>query len=326
MMTDTQPLPSVSIIIPIYNAASTLGKCLNSLMQLDYPKNRLEILCVDGRSTDGSREIAAAYPVRVIDNPQRGVVSGRNRGWEAARGELIAFSDADCTFDSAWLRHAVRYFADEAVAGVTGPIELPLDQNTLGRCINLLFRLAAAFAEGGHDNEVSIVRSAKHLPTCNAVFRADLLRKAMPLPEHLVTGEDVAMSHQLSPLGYKLLSVPDVRVQHYKRSTLAGFARQMHWYAIARRQLSHVWPELEHPLHRLVPFLLFGGLFLIGASLWWNVTITLLVGGFGWLLVGGLGIGYTRRLGAFFWQPLVVLTFLVSWTLGFVQESLLPKR
>ena len=210
------PFPYVSIIIPMYNAASTLKRCLESLMALSYPADRLEILCVDGRSTDDSREIAEAYRVRMIDNPARGVVSGRNVGFAAARGELIAFSDADCTFDTGWIRNAVRYFNDETVAGVTGPIELPIDQNTLGRCINGLFRLAATFAEGGHENEVEVCRAAKHLPTCNAVFRTAALQNVMPIPEHLVAGEDVAMSHQLQLLGYQLLSVPDVRVQHYK--------------------------------------------------------------------------------------------------------------
>lgn len=319
-------LPFVSIVIPVYNAAHTLKKGLDSLMGLDYPKDCLEIWCVDGRSTDASREIAAAYPVRVIDNPQRGVVSGRNRGFFAARGELIAFSDADCTFDASWIRNAVGYFEDSTVAGVTGPIELPLDQNTLGRCINLLFRLAAAFASGGHENEVPAVQPAKHIPTCNAIYRAALLQKVMPIPEHFVTGEDVAMSHQLQRLGYQLLSVPDVRVQHYKRSTLMGFARQMRWYAIARRQLARTWPELGRPLHRFMPWMLLGGLTLIGAGLWINPAIPLLMGVLGWLLVGSLGVGYTRRLEAFLWQPLVVLTFLWSWTLGVVQESLFPKQ
>ena len=325
-MTDIPPLPFVSIIIPMYNAASTLGQCLDSLTHLDYPMERLEILCVDGRSTDTSREIAAAYPVRLLDNPQRGVVSGRNRGWEAARGELIAFSDADCTFDASWIRAAVRYFTDATVAGVTGPIELPVGGNTLGTCINLLFRLAATFAGGGHENEVPIVRPAKHLPTCNAIFRASLLRKVMPIPEHFVTGEDVAMSHQLQLWGYQLLSVPDVRVQHGKRSTLIGFAKQMHWYARARRQLSRAWPALGGTLHRLVPWMLVGGLLLIGVGLWLNLGMTLLIGGVGWLLVAFIGVVCTGRLAAFFWQPLVVLTFLVSWTLGYVQESFLPKR
>jgi GT2 family glycosyltransferase len=326
MTAKEHPFPFVSIIIPMYNASATLKGCLESLMALSYPADRLEILCVDGCSTDDSREVAEAYRVRVIDNPARGVVSGRNLGFAAAQGELIAFSDADCTFDTGWIRNAVRYFTDETVAGVTGPIALPLDQNTLGRCINGLFRLAATFAAGGHENEVEVCQPAKHLPTCNAVFRTAALQNVMPIPEHLIAGEDVAMSHQLQLLGYQLLSVPDVRVQHYKRSTLRGFAKQMRWYAVARGQLSRIWPELQHPLHRHVPKILLGMLLLIGAMLWVKPVVGLLVIGLGGLFLGFLGGVYTRRSGAFFWQPLVILTFLVTWTVGCIEESFWSRR
>ena len=326
MITKNPTLPFVSVVIPMYNAAATLEACLESLRRLDYPPNRLEILFVDGRSTDGSRTIARAYPVRLIDNPRRGVVSGRNRGFDTARGEFIAFSDADCTFDASWIRNAILYFKDETVAGVTGPIELPLDQNIIGKCINLLFRLAAAFAGGGHENDIPAVQRANHLPTCNAIFRTALLRKVMPIPEHFVTGEDVAMSHCLQLMGYQLLSVPDVRVHHYKRSTLNSFAKQMRWYAIARGQVSRMWPELQHPLHRYVPLVVCGFLLLIGALCWMNIGLAFLLIGLGWLFLGLVGCVYTGALRAFVWQPLVVLIFMGFWTLGFIEVSLYPKR
>ena len=326
MITENRTLPFVSVVIPMYNAAATLEACLESLKRLDYPSDRLEILCVDGRSTDESCAIARTYPVRLIDNPRRGVVSGRNRGFDAAQGEFIAFSDADCTFDASWIHNAMKYFSDANVAGVTGPIELPLDQNTIGKCINVFFRLAAAFASGGHENNVPAVQQANHLPTCNAIFRTALLRKVMPIPEHFVTGEDIAMSHCLKLMGCQLLSVPDVRVRHYKRSTLSSFAKQMRWYAIARGQVSRMWPELQHPLHRYVPCLMCGFFLLIGALCWISVGLALLLIGLGWLFLGLVGCVYTGELGAFVWQPLVTLTFMGGWTVGFIEVSLDPKR
>jgi len=295
-------------------------------MCLDYPSSKIEILCVDGFSTDASRKILASYPVYLIDNPQREVVSGRNRGVEAAKGDLIAFSDADCIFDSSWLRHADSYFDDPEIAGVTGPIELPLDQNTIGKGINLLFQIATSIAGGGHSAKVPVIRPANHLPTCNAIFRASHLKKIMPIPEHLIAGEDIAMSHKLKLLGYKLLSIPDIKVQHYRRSTLRGFTRQMYRYAIARRQVSRIWTELQYPMHFLTPCIVFLALLLLGVSFFVNTTIGSIIIISFWLLTGIIGVIYTMKLGSVFWQPLIVITFLMSWTLGYIREILWQKQ
>jgi len=326
VIAEKHTLPYVSIIIPMYNAASTLRKCLDSLSRLDYPSDRLEIISVDGRSIDASREIAMDYPIRLIDNPKRRVVSGRNIGFEAARGELIAFSDADCTFDPSWIRNAVHYFDDTGVAGITGPIELPLDQNIVGKCIDMIFHLAVSFAGGVHETSVNSIRQVNHLPGCNAIFRSSGLKEVMPISEYFLEGEDVAMGHQLRLLGYQLLSVPDVKVQHYRRSTLRSFARQMYAYAIGRRRLSRVWTELLHPLHYIVTWILFIGLLCFGISLWINVVSGLFIIILYWVLVGSIGVIHNRKLAALFWQPLIVMVFLESWTLGFIRESLWPKR
>ena len=88
----------ISVIVPVYNTEQYMDRCLNSLRAQHY--DRLEILCVDDGSTDGSlarlREYAAAdRRLRVISIPQSGVSAARNRALEEAGGSLVAFVDAD---------------------------------------------------------------------------------------------------------------------------------------------------------------------------------------------------------------------------------------
>jgi glycosyltransferase involved in cell wall biosynthesis len=115
-------LPFASVVIPARNAERTIGECLESLMRVDYDPERREILVVENGSTDRTREIISEYPVRCLFEPRRGPSAARNRGVEDARGEIVAFTDADCVVTKGWLRELVRGFDAPDVWGVAGEI------------------------------------------------------------------------------------------------------------------------------------------------------------------------------------------------------------
>jgi len=115
-------LPFISIIIPAKNEEKLIRSCITSLHALDYPKEKLEIIVVDGLSTDQTDIVARELGATVISNVKQIVSPGRNIGFENAKGELIAFTDADCIVDKNWLASSVKYFEqDETVACVGGP-------------------------------------------------------------------------------------------------------------------------------------------------------------------------------------------------------------
>ena len=308
----------VSVIIPVYNSADTIGECLESLAAQSYAADRLEIICVDGCSTDDSSSIISQYPVRLVANPERSVVAGRNRGFEAANGELIAFTDADCTFSADWIRNASTHLTTPGVAGVTGPVALPEGYSKFAECVSLLFEVAADIAHGGHRRIVDSVSVANHIPACNAIFREDCLRRIMPVPNHLTAGEDVVISVRLTTLGYTLLSAPDVGVFHHRKSCFSKYARQMYWYASARRQMARLNPALVHPFHLLLPPATVTGILGLSAlvvadmSAFVAVSSTVLVAVTS--LFGGLR---TRSLTGAVLMPAIAAVMVVSWTLGF---------
>ena len=121
--------PFVSVVIPVLNGERTLGDCLVSVLRNDYPADRREILVVDNGSTDRTAEIVSNFPVRYLQDPRRGAARARNRGIDASRGEIVAFTDADCLASTGWLRELVNGFAEEEVGGVAGEV-LPYPPRT----------------------------------------------------------------------------------------------------------------------------------------------------------------------------------------------------
>ena len=87
--------PHVSFIVPVLNAAGVLENCLRSIAQQDYPPEQCEILLADGGSSDATREIAARYRAKVLDNPLRIAEEGKRLALGQALGDFIVFMDAD---------------------------------------------------------------------------------------------------------------------------------------------------------------------------------------------------------------------------------------
>ena len=114
--------PFVSVIIPVLNEERTIRECLTSLIKMDYPVERREILVVDNGSTDRTAEIIKTFQVRYLWEERRGAAAARNKGIEASKGEILAFTDADCVVTTGWLRELARAFDEEGVGGVAGEV------------------------------------------------------------------------------------------------------------------------------------------------------------------------------------------------------------
>ena len=245
-------LPTVSIVIPARNEESFIGQCVESIRRLDYPRDRLEIIVADSCSRDRTAEIARSMGCSVVDNPGRTALTGRNAGFAVAQGDIIAFTDADCKTDPAWIRNALRHFKTTGAGGLSGPTEVPCDQNPFGQAVGIVFSLAGLAGGTVHHGHVEKAYETDDLPGCNALYRREALAAVMPLPPGLISNEDVELNAALLREGFKLLMTPDVRVLHYKRSTPLRFWRQMHTFAMGRAQLSNRYPSILRPIHWLV--------------------------------------------------------------------------
>lgn len=117
-------LPSVAVIVTAYNEEAAIEARLENLRGLDYPAELLELVVTSDASTDRTEELAEAVGARVVRNPRGGKVAAQDAAVRSTDAEVVAFTDANATWDPAALRKLVRNLADPQVAYVCGRLTL----------------------------------------------------------------------------------------------------------------------------------------------------------------------------------------------------------
>ena len=117
--------PTVTIVIAAYNEEAVIARRIENLLALDYPADKVQIVVSSDASSDRTEEIALRYPgVQVISNPRGGKVAAQDRAVRQTESDIVAFSDANCTWAADALRRLVASFADPDVAYVCGQLRI----------------------------------------------------------------------------------------------------------------------------------------------------------------------------------------------------------
>jgi cellulose synthase/poly-beta-1,6-N-acetylglucosamine synthase-like glycosyltransferase len=213
-----------SVVVPAYNAETTLAECLKSLDQLDYPRDHYEVIVVDNASADRTAEIARGFPVKLVTEQQQGAASARNRGVREATGEIIAFIDSDCVVDPLWLQMLLRRFESPQVNVCGGRLDAWQPTSNVERYI-VLRRIL--------DQEKMLQGTRPFaLPfivTANAAFRRLVFEKVGFFDETLnvpgvAHGEDADLCWRIQWAGFRLDYEPNAVVYHcYGKTTSALF-------------------------------------------------------------------------------------------------------
>jgi glycosyltransferase involved in cell wall biosynthesis len=221
--------PAISVVVCAFNAAATLPECLRSLLACDYPA--LEVIVCDDGSTDGTAEIASAFPFRLLRLEHVGLSGARNAGIAAARGEIVAFLDADAACHPEWPYHLALSLDEESVQATGGP-NLPFEAARL-------VERAVARAPG---NPVEVLISdarAEHVPGCNMAYRRDALLEVGGFdPVYVTAGDDVDLCWKLLDRGHEIAFAAAAQVRHHRRSAVGSFLRQQIGYGRAERLIS----------------------------------------------------------------------------------------
>jgi len=277
----------VSIIIPTKNNGDILERCLSSIKNLDYPEDEKEIIIVDGHSTDDTPEIAQKYGCRLIFE-DKGVISyARDLGTKHARGEFIAFTDADCIVHKNWIKELMEQFNDEKIAAVGGPNITPENDTEFAKCVgdvlSFLSKPGARYGlEGGE------VREIYHNPTCNVMYKKKVLEEVGGFNHILITVDDEELDYRIRKRGYKIIYTPSAIVYHYRRSTWRRFMKMAYNYGIGRMQAIKLHRDMGRWFHfvPLVLILLIFLLFVLSFLSYLFPLSALFI-----LITGGLGIG-----------------------------------
>jgi cellulose synthase/poly-beta-1,6-N-acetylglucosamine synthase-like glycosyltransferase len=117
--------PTVTVVVAAHDEEAVIARRIQNLLELDYPRGKVEIVVSSDASTDRTEEVALQFPgVRVIPNPRGGKVAAQDRAVRQTTSELLAFSDANCTWEPDALRKLVEPFADPDVAYVCGQLKI----------------------------------------------------------------------------------------------------------------------------------------------------------------------------------------------------------
>jgi succinoglycan biosynthesis protein ExoA len=323
MSSAAEPLPFVSVIVPVRNEERYVGECLACLAGQDYPPDRFEVLVVDGRSTDRSREVAehflrnGAMDVRLLDNPDGTTSRALNIGISEARGEVIARVDAHAAPAPDFLLESVAALRASGADAVGGPIR-SVGRGLVGEAIALAMSFPfgignAAFRYSEREQFTDTVP----FPT----YRRDVFER-VGLFEDIAAGEDDEFHLRLGERGGRLLLTPRIGVVYHPRSSISDLVRQYFSYGKAKARVLSLHPGSTR-LRQLVPPAFVAALGLTG-------LLALLRGAFvrPFLLVAGAyaaaslvaSLVLARREG-WRYMPLLPLVFAclhVSYGLGFL--------
>ncbi|MBN1245308.1 glycosyltransferase [Candidatus Bathyarchaeota archaeon] len=211
--------PKVSILLATFNSELTIDECLKAICELNYPKDLLEVIVVDGCSTDGTLEIAGKYPVKVISAPLN-APAAYNYALKIVNSDVIGFIDADAKVEKEWLNKLVAYLDDPEVAGVSGGIETWNKENVWARSI-------------GYDLEnryARLKKSVVRIATMNLLMKKEVIEEVGGFDEHLPSQYDTDLGFRITSRGYKLLFEPDAKCYHFNRSTVKAYFRQQLQY------------------------------------------------------------------------------------------------
>ncbi len=212
--------PAVSIIIPTFNAQDTIGQCLDSLMSLDYPKERLQVIVVDNNSKDSTAQIIKRYPVEYEIEKREYLGAVRNKGILKAKSEFIAFIDSDCVVDKSWLLNLIKGFDDSYIGACAGRVLSYKSEKFISQYMD---------QRGIYSQEKALSGKkwlAPFLMTCNVIVPRHILEEVNYFDENLSFFEDTDLFWKIASRGYSFKIIPEALNYHMHKTNLKDFFKK----------------------------------------------------------------------------------------------------
>jgi glycosyltransferase involved in cell wall biosynthesis len=252
--------PVVTIVVPMLNELGFVEACLRGFEDQVWPAELLNVVVVDGGSTDGSREIVDHWAatrdwVRVIDNPARCAAAAFNRGIEVARGEVLCLFSAHGVPSPEYVSRSVEVLSETDAVGVGGAyLHIGLDRRSsaIGLAMVSPFGMASPHRSAATRTEVDTIS--------HPAYRIEALHDAGPFDESMLRNEDYEMNWRLRQRGGRLLVDPTVSSIYRPRPTLRALGRQFFWYGRFKARLLRDHPGSTQPRHLVPPAAVLGAI------------------------------------------------------------------
>jgi len=220
-----ESLPTASIVVPCFNAARTVGRCVDACLGQDYPY--LEIVFVDDGSSDSTLAVLEAYEhITVIAQENKGPASARNLGWRSSTGEIICFTDSDCVPNPTWVSQLIEGYTDACIGAVGGGYDIANPESWLARCIHEEIR----------QRHLRMPRQVNYLGSFNVSYTRSVLEQTGGFDERFrrASAEDNDLSYRVIKQGYTLVFDRANCVAHHHTEGLWSYMRQQFWHGYWR--------------------------------------------------------------------------------------------
>lgn len=319
--------PTVSVVIPLLNEERYVEACVRAVLTQNYPRERIEVLVVDGPSTDRTREIVRALAradgrIRLLSSALRCIPYSMNIGVAAANGEVVVRIDGHSVVGPEHVRRLVAYLARSGadhVGGVMRATGRTYIARTIALATSSPFGVGTArFRYATREQEIDTVAFG--------AYRRAALRRLGGFDERFPIGEDPELDYRIALNGGRVCVTPTVETEYYCRESLPRLAKQYVRYGRAKAAILHKHGALPSP-RALAPalFVLFVGVLVIAAPLSAHARRTLanVLAAYGLgLLCAGLFTAWRRGPRYAPLLPVAFATLHLSHGLGFL--SALP--
>ena len=223
----------VSVVVPAYNAASSIASSIQALkaQKLSVP---YELIVVDDGSTDNTVELAEAAGVSVIRHEEkRGAAAARNSGINAAIGELICFTDADCIPKENWIQQITLPLANDDIVGTKGTYATKQTE------------IVARFVQIEYEDKYDLLLKQERInfiDTYSAAYRRQILLANGGFDEQIFYVEDQELSFRLAARGYEMVFHPPAVVYHLHSDSLPSYFRKKFMIGYWKAQILRRFP------------------------------------------------------------------------------------
>lgn len=323
-MTQTNPNPLVSIVLPCRNEHGYIEASLQSIVEQEQPPGGMEILVADGMSTDGTREFLEEMAkqhaqIRVIENTGRIVSIGLNAAIRAARGQFIIRMDAHTLYAVDYVMECLAVMRETGADNVGGPMRTIAD-TYMEKAIQAVFH--SRFAVGGARSHRSTYEGFVDT-VIYGCWKKDLFERVGYFDEELVRNQDDEHNLRIVRAGGRIYQSPRIRSWYHVRGSLKTLFRQYmqygYWKTLIIRK-HHAPASFRH----LIPGAFLGGLCLLGAlGLIWSPALLGTVGLAGVYAMAvfllSLSIAATTEWRLLPVLPVVVCCFHLGYGYGFLR-------
>lgn len=318
----------ISLVCPIYNEEKYIDVFLKSIIKQDYPKKEMEVLLVDGMSTDNTRNIISKYLkkyplIHLLDNPQRTSSYAMNIGIKAAQGEYIIRMDAHADYPLNYLKLLVHYSKTLENAQNVGGVCITLPCNKTNEALAISEVLSSPFGMGNSYFRTGTdqIKQVDTVPF--GCFKKTLFDEIGYFDTELIRNQDDEFNGRIIRNGGNIYLIPDIRIKYFARDKVAKIRKMFYQYGLYKPLVNK---KLGAPatIRQFFPLLFLLGLVIggiISIFLFWAryiylfvISLYLLIG----LILGGMVAIRSDKPTLILWMPYVFLSVHLSYGWGYL--------